>query len=72
MQESPFTGIYIMLFYPSKLCQEGRCFLLETYWGKATVVYAMPQYKKKGRLGGDRDQIKFIDLKFERWQVVGF
>ena len=21
---------------------------------------------------GERDQIKFIDLRFERWQVVGF
>ena len=24
------------------------------------------------RLGGDGDQIKFIDLKFERWQILGF
>ena len=24
------------------------------------------------RLRGERDQIKFIDLKFERWQVVRF
>ena len=23
------------------------------------------------RLRGERDQIKFIDLRFERWQVVG-
>ena len=36
----------------------------------------MPQQRKKkersGRLRGERDQIKFIDLGFERWQVVRF
>ena len=35
----------------------------------------MPQQRKKEeseRLRGNRDQIKFIDLGFERWQVVGF
>ena len=34
----------------------------------------MPQQRKKEereRLRGKRDQIKFIDLGFERWQVVG-
>ena len=33
----------------------------------------MPQQRKKEeseRLRGERDQIKFIDLGFERWQVV--
>ena len=33
----------------------------------------MPQQRKKGeseRLRGGRDQIKFIDLGFETWQVV--
>ena len=37
------------------------------------VVYTKPQQRKKGkseRLSGERDQIKFIDLRFERWQVV--
>ena len=32
-----------------------------------------PQQRKKeesDRLRGERDQIKFIDLIFERWQVV--
>ena len=32
----------------------------------------MPQQRKKEeseRLRGERDQIKFIDLGFERWQV---
>ena len=39
------------------------------------VAYTKPQQRKKEeseRLRGERDQIKFIDLKFERWQVVGF
>ena len=35
----------------------------------------MPQQRKKEeseRLRGERDRIKFIDLGFERWQVVRF
>ena len=35
----------------------------------------MPQQGKKEeseRLRGERDQIKFTDLGFERWQVVRF
>ena len=34
----------------------------------------MPQEeeRKKQRLRGERDKIKFIDLGFERWQVVRF
>ena len=28
--------------------------------------------KKIERLRGERDQIKFVDLRFKRWQVVGF
>ena len=35
----------------------------------------MPQQREKEeseRLRGERDQIKFIDLGFERWQVVRF
>ena len=36
----------------------------------------MPQHRKKKQrsesLRGERDQIKFIDLGFERWQVVRF
>ena len=36
------------------------------------ATYAKPQQWKKEnceRLGGEGDQIKFIDLRFERWQV---
>ena len=37
--------------------------------------YKKPQQRKKEeseRLRGERDQIKPIDLGFERWQVVRF
>ena len=38
------------------------------------VAYTKPQQRKrKKRMAkGERDQIKFIDLRFERGQVVGF
>ena len=39
------------------------------------VAYTKPQQMKKEeseQLRGERDKIKFIDLRFERWQVVGF
>ena len=38
------------------------------------VAYTKPQQRKKEKseqLRGERDKIKFIDRKFERWQVVG-
>ena len=39
------------------------------------MAYTNPQQRKKEeseRLRGERDQIEFIDLRFERGQVVGF
>ena len=42
------------------------------------VTYTKPQQRKTGACDrlrgerGERDQIKFIDLGFERWQVVRF
>ena len=39
------------------------------------VAYTRPQQKKKEeskRLRGERNQIKFIDLRVERWQVARF
>ena len=55
----------IFFFFFSELC-----------WGKAMVAYTMPQETKKKegseRLRGETDQIKFIDLGFESWQVVIF
>ena len=40
------------------------------------VAYTKPQQLKKEEierlLRGNRDQIKFVDLSFERWQVVRF
>ena len=37
------------------------------------MAYTKPQQRKKEeseKLRGERDWIKFIDLRFERWQVV--
>ena len=45
----------------------------ELCWGKAMVAYTKPQQRKKEgseMLREGRDQIKFIDLRFERRQVV--
>ena len=39
------------------------------------VAYTKPQQRKKEeseKLREERDQIKFIYLRFDRWQVVGF
>ena len=39
------------------------------------ATYTKPHQRKKEeseRLRGERDQIKFINLRFERWQVVRF
>ena len=50
-------------------------FFIELCWGKAMVACKIPQQRKKEeseRLRGERDKIKFIDLGFERWQVVRF
>ena len=33
---------------------------------------ATKEERRSERLRGERDQIKFIDLRFERWQVVRF
>ena len=38
-------------------------------------TYIKPQQRKKEeseRLQGERDLIKFIDLRIERWQVIRF
>ena len=35
-------------------------------------LYKAPAMEaRRGRLRGEGDEIKFIDLRFERWQVVG-
>ena len=54
----------ILFFFFSELC-----------WGKAMVAYTKPQQWKKEeseRIRGEKDQIKFTDRRFERWQVVRF
>ena len=48
-------------------------FLSELCWEKAMVAYTMPQQRMKEeskRLRGEGDQIKFIDLRSDRCQVV--
>ena len=38
------------------------------------VACTKPQHRKKEeseQLRGKKDNIKFVDLRFERWQVVG-
>ena len=47
----------------------------ELCWGRAMVAYTKHQQKKQEeseRLREERDQIKFIDLGLEGWQVAGF
>ena len=48
-------------------------FFGEKCWGKIVMVCTEPQQRKEEseKLRGERDQIKFIDFRFERWQVVG-
>ena len=39
------------------------------------VACTKPQQRTKeenARLRGERDRIKFIDLRFERWQILKF
>ena len=39
------------------------------------VAYKKPQQRKKEETEqprGEGDQIKFIDLRFGRWQILGF
>ena len=55
------AGKYFDIFF-SGLCR-----------GKGMVAYTKPQHMRKEKseqLRGERGQIKFIDLRFERWQVV--
>ena len=35
-------------------------------------LYKAATKEESDRLRGERDQIKFVDLRFERWQVVRF
>ena len=52
-------GVKQQHFFSNELCQE-----------QAMVAYTKPQQLKKeesDRLRGERDQIKFIALRFERW-----
>ena len=50
-------------------------FLIELCWGKAMVAYRKPQQRRmkeeSERLRGERDEIRFIDLRFDRCIVTG-
>ena len=35
-------------------------------------LHKAPKKEESERLRGEGDEIKFIDLRFERWQVVGY
>ena len=38
------------------------------------MAFTKPQHRKKEeseQLRGEKDKIKFIDLRFERWRVAG-
>ena len=37
-----------------------------------TAYTKEPQRKTEERLRGEGNQIKYINLRFERWQIVGF
>ena len=55
-------------------CLLALCFFRKLYGGKVMAAYTKLQQKKKEeseQLRGERDQIKYIDLRFERWQIVG-
>ena len=42
-------------------------------WRKGhSGLYKAPTKEESEKLRGERDQIQFIDLGFERWQVVRF
>ena len=40
--------------------------------GRGGLYKAPTEEERRGRLRGERDQIKFLDLGFERWLVVRF
>ena len=52
-----------------KIMAHWTTFLSKLCWGRAAVAYTKPQQRRmkeeSKRLWGERDQIKFIDLRFE-------
>ena len=62
--------IMMMIAMMTMMIAMRTIFFSELCWRKAMKAYAKPQQWKKEegeRLRGERDQIKFIDLGFERW-----
>ena len=42
------------------------------WWPIQCLNKGRKKKEESERLGGERDWIEFIDLRFERWQVAGF
>ena len=61
---------YNFLFATCKGCANNFLWVL---LGKGHVdLYKAPTIEESKMLRGEGDEIKFIDLRFERWYVVGF
>ena len=66
--------IYDLIIIKKFYCIQSYIFVLVSHVGKVHGgLYKAPTRKKEEseQLRGERDKIKFIDLRFERWQVVG-
>ena len=57
-----------------KQLEEEEEYFSELRWEEAMTAYTKQQWKKEKskKLRGEREGIKFIDLRFERGQAVGF
>ena len=62
----------VYLHFSSFLDNSLHCSFLVSYAGlcHGGLYNALKKKEESERLRGERDQIKFIDLRFERWQVV--
>ena len=58
-------------FKLKELLEDFITFFSQLFWRKAMVAYTNLQQRRKKEeskiLRGERDQIKFIDLRFDRW-----
>ena len=66
------SAIHAILQYSKHVTSSGngcRAISSEVRRGTVTAAYTKPQQRKKEseRLRGEGDQIKFIDLRFEKW-----
>ena len=64
---------YVNGKFSAKIPVELKKFCSELCQGKAMVAYSRPQQRKEEEgewLRGERDQIKFIELRFEKIMLV--